>query len=257
MRSVHPRRRGKGFTLIEMLVVLSIIGILMGVLVPLAMRAMVRAEMVKCRSQLGEIFKAVLTYSNDYLGLMPPGLLAGGTGEGSEGVQATNLLWDPKDERVGLGVLWNEEFPDEQDYIGDPSVFFCPGAEQRTEDGERGLRHWNSGTAAVESSYLYRGNSAGASLYLDKNQKYDRAIAMDYNTYNEADNTGDYNHDGRRVNILYAHGKVDEVENIDEHFTCFSEGATEYEKVFQNADQRKALEGAPTPTPETGDDPAP
>lgn len=253
-RSSDVRRDG-AFTMVEMLIVITIVVLIAGLVIPMTMNAVAQAQLVKCKSQMGEIYKALNLYANDYMGLMPPALqpLSQGEEEGDEEpatATATNLLWDPLLQRVGLGVLYadKEFFPNDYNYIGNPKVFFCPTSDTRTHNGDDGLDNWGSENDPVICSYLYRGNTAGASMNIEQNNVNDRALLIDYNTY--VDGTEDFNHGGRVVNILYGNGNVTDYKNEDNDFTCLGEKPSEYDKVFINADSLKALdEEAPLETP--------
>lgn len=77
-RSLSPRvfRRGMTesrafFTLIELLVVIAIIGILAGLLLPSLAKARYMAQVVKCKSMVGGIARAMLIYSGDFDGRYP------------------------------------------------------------------------------------------------------------------------------------------------------------------------------------------
>jgi len=65
------RKKRKGFTLIELMIVIAIIAILAAVLVPNFMRAREASRLTACKSNLKNISTAVETYSNDYDGLYP------------------------------------------------------------------------------------------------------------------------------------------------------------------------------------------
>lgn len=60
------RRRIRGFTLVELLVVISIIGMLMGLLLPAVMNARETARRLQCANQVGQLGKAVLMYEGTY-----------------------------------------------------------------------------------------------------------------------------------------------------------------------------------------------
>lgn len=62
MRVGHKR----GFTLVEMLVVISIIVVLIAILVPVVQGARHRARMVKCTAQLHDIMLAMTEYKRQY-----------------------------------------------------------------------------------------------------------------------------------------------------------------------------------------------
>jgi len=65
-------RRAKGFTLVELLVVISIISLLMTILLPSLSRARSQARASVCMSNLRQIGFVVYLYANDYDGYLPP-----------------------------------------------------------------------------------------------------------------------------------------------------------------------------------------
>ena len=65
------RRRRRGFTIIELLVVIGIIMILLGLLLPVSIRVREAARTVQCASQLRQIGQAIVNYTTANQGLLP------------------------------------------------------------------------------------------------------------------------------------------------------------------------------------------
>ena len=64
--------KGKGFTLVELLVVISVTALLMGILMPVLGRAKNIAKRTACQSNLRQIGIAFRAYLDDYSDVMPP-----------------------------------------------------------------------------------------------------------------------------------------------------------------------------------------
>jgi prepilin-type N-terminal cleavage/methylation domain-containing protein len=81
----RPRRLG--FTLVELLIVIAIIGVLMGLLLPAIQAARERARMATCSNNVGQLGKAMFAYASSGKGTFP------GWAEDQQLVSGTNREW--------------------------------------------------------------------------------------------------------------------------------------------------------------------
>jgi len=94
----------KGFTLVEMLIVIVIIGVLAGLLLPMLLRIRRRARSAECQNNLKQLYGALELYRNEHDGFYP-----------SLAVLPTQEM----DNRPSLREVLI-------DYAPNPKVFRCP-----------------------------------------------------------------------------------------------------------------------------------
>ncbi|MCP5518942.1 MAG: DUF1559 domain-containing protein [Verrucomicrobiales bacterium] len=129
------RRRGPGFTLIEMLVVIAVMAILAGMLLPALSRARDKARAVVCLNNLRQWGLATQLYATDHDDFLPP------EGSPNPGDAATNVGWYIQLPAV-LDLPRYHAMPWRTNAALEPgwSVWICP-ANRRRSNG-RNLFHY-------------------------------------------------------------------------------------------------------------------
>lgn len=139
-----PARRARGFTLVELLVVIGIVALLVALLMPALSRAWAQARFTACKAQLRTQLQAHRTYSADFRDAKPPLFRRSGRGTVRFDFVSPDVKWgnDP----VGQGLLVAGNYLP-LDALLDPS-------EAMGEDADRDRLGWEK-LADSGSSYVY------------------------------------------------------------------------------------------------------
>ena len=87
-------RRPKGFTLVELLVVVGIIALLISMLLPALRKAREQAQRTACAAQLRQLTAAVVAYGIENRGRLPSGVRNGGPGQGEHCIWISTDTYD-------------------------------------------------------------------------------------------------------------------------------------------------------------------
>jgi prepilin-type N-terminal cleavage/methylation domain-containing protein/prepilin-type processing-associated H-X9-DG protein len=139
-------KAGKGFTLLELMVVLSIISLLLSVLLPSLRKSRQQAQAVICMNNIKQLGLAFILYGEDYNGYAMP-----------SAVQQTSLYWWGKKLSDGIDHKQGFVWPYLKSGLGRKSVYECPAQPygsyklQGMPAGEKNDPKW------ITSTYGYNG----------------------------------------------------------------------------------------------------
>ena len=169
--------RKKGFSIIELLVVISIIAVIAGVLLPALRRARLMAWRTACASNLHQVAIGLISYLDDNNQIMPP---------------ASEKPSLKLDDKKSIAEILNP-------ILRDPEVFLCPG--------DSGRILWQAEGSSYAYNSLMGGQTVSRSFFSTKLNVPEQNIHVmyDYECFH-----GKAKQKGAK-NYLYADGHVGDI----------------------------------------------
>ena len=156
--TLRDTRRTKGFTLVELLVVIGIIAVLIAILLPSLAAVRRQAQVTACAASLRQVGQVYAIYSAEQRGRFPTPIIAENWPVGGLNVNS-GAPADPLDPaRIVAGASTGPGLLNQRGYLKEPRILYCPA-------GNEGLARADRATWWNEASWA--GTFMGYAIYAD------------------------------------------------------------------------------------------
>ena len=247
MKRKNEARQGKGFTLVELLVVVAIIALLVSILLPTLSRAKELTKRAICGTNLKGIGSSAFIYANDFNDCFPvaPAVMYTGGSTYDKWGGKTDGTWRttaPTTSDDTVSVTASQWIFVREDYCG-VNFFLCPSAKNKADDFKDSSGNQKSLDDLYDfmsrdnisysfqmpyGMYLVRGTSnSGIAYAADKNPFFDdtndtgsRVDDPDPAEDDPSNNSNNHGKDGQNVLYIDTHVSWEESANVgisDDH----------------------------------------
>ncbi|MEM7809268.1 MAG: prepilin-type N-terminal cleavage/methylation domain-containing protein [Planctomycetota bacterium] len=222
----HVGRR-RGFSLVEILVVIGIIALLISILLPALTRARQSATTVVCLSNLRQIGAALNLYANEQYGRLPAWSGIQTHPDGSHPFDAEGLGWSQM-----LQAAWDQE-PDDDIYncpafpVGATHNYFISARWLQRQDPRR--QSWILANIRNSSAFVLSGDAVNLGFYAqpfgskptDDFTDIDKDDATNHMLIFSGEPDGINIHEGRGLTVLFADAHATLESQFDETTMTF------------------------------------
>ena len=145
-------KKSQGFTLIEMLLVVSLLALLIALILPGLTKARETSRRAVCANNLRQMVNACVAYAGDYINWTPNAPRFGAITNGSS--SGTRNIWYGAEAEVVGKAMWLGYLPVKSSNV------YCPSRDPKARYAPNawawGWAGWGLASAAVEYSYMHR-----------------------------------------------------------------------------------------------------